>query len=533
MNKEQIKTNLSLGVAAILSLIASLFLLTSCSPPSDANESDHAGVLTETESGHTVAFAAEKWDDTFSVTPSAKKSGTVQFALTKIVDGKTELFDSATVKYGDFAVFDDVHGAYSVVATAIGLNGEKDTLYGADILKRNDVDTVVVGVRKPATLQISTDYKIWENSDSVSVFAKGDTLCITGTLACKQVTKEDIKQGYVTLGNIPLFNNGDVAKQIEISNGEDFRAVGVTLNLNAGDTLFVDNVLSIKHLYDIELTLPKSDLFDSLGEYSLDSLIVSIHFWYNSKSYIRSANYYTDKFIDAQKNILLGPRYSRVFAEDSIRAWYVIPKMDSTTTLTAFDGDINWGNVPSSYDRIREFISEPVTDSLLTTRKVFTDNNSFALSFWFELDSLEKDGRLFYSGTDSLGFEIRRCEKDSTALCAKIYNGIDSISTDSIEYGKANVIDGKLHHYSFVIHNKHLTIAIDGETIRDTDIKLSTEFFDLEEIYTGSAPVEDVMLYSFGDFIKYKSDKNWTRLKAWLYAFYEMQKQVLFADNKL
>jgi hypothetical protein len=32
------------------------------------------------------------------------------------------------------------------------------------------------------------------------------------------------------------------------------------------------------------------------------------------------------------------------------------------------------------------------------------------------------------------------------------------------------------------------------------------------------------MLYSSGDFIKYKSDKNWTRLKAWLYAFYEMQK---------
>lgn len=493
-------------------------LFSACAMPED-NGTSTAGVLTETESGHTVAFTLHSYVDEYNPKQSAK----VNFALTKIEDGKTKLLDSATVKYGDYAVFEDITGAYSVVATATGLNGEKDTLYGADILKRNDVDTVVVGVRKPATLQISTDYKIWENSDSVSVFAKGDTLCITGTLACKQVTKEDIKQGYATLGNIPLFNNGDVAKQIEISNGEDFRAVGVTLNLNAGDTLFVDNVLSIKHLYDIELTLPKSDLFDSLGEYSLDSLIVPIHFWYNSNSYIRSASYYTDKFIDAQKNILLGPRYSRVFAEDSFYAWYVIPKMDSTTTLTAFEGDINWDNVPSSYDRIREFVSEPVTDSLLTTRKVFTDS-SFALSFWFELDNLEKDGRLFYSGTDSLGFEIRRCEKDSTALCTRIYNGIDTSSTDSIEYGKANVIDGKRHHYSFVIHKKHLTIAIDGETVRDTDLKLSTEFFKLEEIYTGSAPAQDVMLYSFGDFIKYKSDKNWTRLKAWLYAFYEMQK---------
>ena len=508
-------------IATLAFSMATLF--NACAMPED-NGTSTAGVLTETESGHTVAFAiSEELELDHVVVPkSAKKSGKVQFALTRIVDGKTELMDTATVKYGDYAVFEDITGAYSVVATVIGMDGEKDTLYGADILKRNDVDTVVVGVRKPATLQISTDYKIWENSDSVSVFAKGDTLCITGTLACKQVTKEDIKQGYVTLGNIPLFNNGDVAKQIEISNGEDFRAVGVTLNLNAGDTLFVDNVLSIKHLYDIELTLPKSDLFDSLGEYSLDSLIVPIHFWYNSKSYIRSASYYTDKFIDVQKNIL-GPRYSRVFAEDSFYAWYVIPKMDSVTMLTAFEGDINWDNVPSSYDRIREFVSEPVTDSLLTTRTVFTDS-SFALSFWFELDNLEKDGRLFYSGTDSLGFEIRRCEKDSTALCARIYNGIDTVSTDSIEYGKASVIDGKRHHYSFVIHKKHLTIAIDGETVRDTDIKFSTEFFKLEGIYTGSAPAQDVMLYSFGDFIKYKSDKNWTRLKAWLYAFYEMQK---------
>ena len=517
MKKEQIKSYLSLVVAAILSQVVA------CSPPNDAHESNHAGVLTETESGHTVAFAIEKWEDSFTTTPFAKKSGTVQFALTKIVDGKTELFDSATVKFGDFAVFEDVHGAYSVVATAAGVNGEKDTLYGVEVLKRNDIDTVIVGVRKPATLQISTDYKIWENSDSVGVFAKGDTLCITGTLACKQITKEDIKQGFVTLENIPLFDNGDAAKQIEISNGADFRAVGINLDLNADDTLFIDNILSIKRLYDIELTLPKSDLFDSLGEYSLDSLIVPLHFWYNSKSYIRSASYYTDKFIDAQKNILLGPRYSRVFAEDSFYAWYVIPKMDSTTILTAFDGDVNWNNAPSSYNRIREFNSEPVTDSLLTTRDVFTDNYSFALSFWFKLDSLEKDGRLFYSGNDSLGFEIRRSEKDSTALCVKIYNGIDTASTDSMEYGKANVIDGMRHHYSLVIHKKHLTIAIDGEIVRDTDIKLSTEFFELEDIYTGNAPVQDVMLYSFGDYIKQSGEKNWYRLKAWLYAYYMMQ----------
>ena len=151
--------------------MATLFLLTACSPPNDAKESDHAGVLTETESGHTIAFAINEGLEYATVSPgkAAKTSGKVQFALTKIVDGKTELKDSATVNYGDYAVFEDAQGAYSVVATAIGLNGEKDTLYGADILKRNDIDTVYVRVQEPATLKLSTSY-------AEDVFPEGSTM---------------------------------------------------------------------------------------------------------------------------------------------------------------------------------------------------------------------------------------------------------------------------------------------------------------------------------------------------------------------
>lgn len=493
-------------------------LFSACAIPED-NGTSTAGVLTETESGHTVAFTLHSYVDEYNPKQSAK----VNFALTKIEDGKTKLLDSATVKYGDYAVFEDITGAYSVVATATGLNGEKDTLYGADILRRNDVDTVYVRVQEPATLKISTSYtetvKSSHGEETQEVFSEGSILCITGTLSCKKISEDDIKRGYAIVKNIPLFDNEDYVKQIEIQSGKELRTLGVEWNFSAGDTLYASETAIVeKKLLEFNFMLPESDMYDTIGGAVLDSLIVPIKISDNDYRY--DSRYTSKFFLDQLGNVIHTSSKGKILSEDTTLYWIVVPKIDSTATLSFVSGKYK---DYTAYNRIREFISAPLTDTLLTTRNIFTDS-SFALSFWFKLDSLEKDGRLFYSGTDSLGFEIRRCEKDSTALCARIYNGIDTVSTDSIEYGKASVIDGKRHHYSFVIHKKHLTIAIDGETVRDTDLKLSTEFFKLEEIYTGSAPAQDVMLYSFGDFIKYKSDKNWTRLKAWLYAFYEMQK---------
>lgn len=493
-------------------------LFSACAMPED-NGTSTAGVLTETESGHTVAFTLHSYVDEYNPKQSAK----VNFALTKIEDGKTKLLDSATVKYGDYAVFEDITGAYSVVATATGLNGEKDTLYGVDVLKRNDVDTVYVRVQEPATLKISTSYtetvKSSHGEETQEIFSEGSTLCITGTLTCKKISEDDIKRGYAIVENIPLFGNDDYVKQIEIQSGKELRTLGVEWNFSAGDTLYASETAIVeKKLLEFNFMLPESDMYDTIGGAVLDSLIVPIKISDNDYRY--DSRYTSKFFLDQLGNVIHTSSKGKILSEDTTLYWIVVPKIDSTATLSFVSGKYK---DYTAYNRIREFISAPLTDTLLTTRNIFTDS-SFALSFWFELDSLEKDGRLFYSGTDSLGFEIRRCEKDSTALCTRIYNGIDTASTDSIEYGKANVIDGKRHHYSFVIHKKHLTIVIDGETVRDTDLKLSTEFFKLEEIYTGSAPAQDVMLYSFGDFIKYKSDKNWTRLKAWLYAFYEMQK---------
>ena len=502
--------------------MATLFLLNACSPPSDPHESDHAGVLTETESGHTIAFAIHQEAGEFVVNPdgkAAKQSGTVQFALTKIVDGKTKLLDSTTVKYGDYAVFEDVRGAYSVIATAAGIDGKKDTLYGADILKRNDIDTVYVEVQKPATLKLSTSYTEIVKSDygekTQDVFPEGSTMCITGTLTCKKITKDDIKRGYTIVENIPLFDNETTIKQVEIQSGKEFRTLGVEWNFDAGDTLYAsETVVGAKKLFDIDFALPETDMYDTMGGAVLESMIVPI------KLADKDFSQYSNFFLDEQGNVITTQKH-KTLSSDTALYWIVVPKMDPTAKLSFMGGE--YKDV-STYSLLRSYWPEVEKDTLWRWIEIFEDS-SFAISFWIELDSLA-DSTVLLGSCDSLGFEIRRCSKDTTAICTKIYNGIDSASTDSVEYGKASILDGKRHHYSLVIHKKHLTIAVDGETIRDTDLKLSEKFYRVEGIRATPGLAQEILFYSFGDFIRYPGDRSWTRLKAWLYAFYEFQKDL-------
>lgn len=489
-------------------------LFSACAMPED-NGTSTAGVLTETESGHTVAFTLHSYVDEYNPKQSAK----VNFALTKIVDGKTKLLDSATVKYGDYAVFEDITGAYSVVATATGLNGEKDTLYGVDVLKRNDVDTVYVRVQEPATLKISTSYtetvKSSHGEETQEIFSEGSTLCITGTLSCKKISKDDIKRGYAIVENIPLFDNEDYVKQIEIQSGKELRTLGVEWNFSAGDTLYAsETVLGAKKLFDIDFALPETDMYDTMGGAVLESMIVPV------KLSDKDFSSYSNFFLDEQGNVITTQRRKPLSSDTSLY-WITVPKMDPTAKLSFMSGE--YKDV-SAHSLLRTYWPEVEEDTLWRWIEIFEDS-SFAISFWIELDSLA-DSTVLLGNCDSLGFEIRRCQKDSTAICTKIYNGIDTASTDSIEYGKANVIDGKRHHYSLVIHQKHLTIAVDGETIRDTDLKLSEEFYNVEGIRATPGLAHEILLYSFGDFIRYPGDRSWTRLKAWLYAFYELQKDI-------
>ena len=201
--------------------------------------------------------------------------------------------------------------------------------------------------------------------------------------------------------------------------------------------------------------------------------------------------------------------------DDSITTWVTLPPMDSSVTVYGVHGEFY--NVPPM-SRVQYAGAFGAGDTLYQGR--FSEDSSFALSFWIK--SVGSGAGLVFAEAKKgdVGFEIKQCPADTTALCTYVYNGGDSAET--VPYGKAAILDGKLHHYSMVIHKKHLTIAVDGTALRDTDLKLSDDFYKLQGVSIG-APLKSLILYSFGDFIRKDGDKDWVRLKAWLKAFYEFQ----------
>jgi hypothetical protein len=281
---------------------------------------------------------------------------------------------------------------------------------------------------------------------------------------------------------------------------------------------------------------------DSLEDKTLDSLIVPIFFnTERSVSYTRDdgfmgpdgsllpwANAYehsidTSRFVDNIKSVF----------------FVTVPSISNSITIKKLYG------APGSIDiypegRIRFVRNFNGSDSLnvraSTIRErvkemdVFSDDSSFAIGFWITLNGndLTADNSVLVSSLSSngkLGFEIRQCESDKKSLCTKIYNGIDSASTAETEFGKAKILDGKQHYYSLVIHKKHLDISVDGKSIRSTDLKLSNKFYGLNGFELGNHDLGQLIVYSFGNFIRKESEKNWNRLKAWQRAFFELQKK--------
>ena len=292
-----------------------------------------------------------------------------------------------------------------------------------------------------------------------------------------------------------------------------------------GDTLFWSGIVALwgTSVEALSISIPQNakDLLDSAGlDATLNNLIVPV---YAPKDF--------DLLIDGW-----GSTVDLFTAEQDKSAekkyW---ARFDS---IGAKEQDAHWLLVQHEYpykqrNNIRHLYSEiePHTSFFDSTFSLYTP--SFAVSFWIERNGEVADSadnsdsiEILSAGTDTLGLKIAQCEKDAQFICTTIHSGIDTDSSDNAIYGKAKVLDGKRHHVSLAIHEKHLTIAIDGETIRDTDLKLAENFDkDLRHIQVGDEPLEDFIVYYFDDSIRKDEDKDWTRLKAWLMAFYELQKQ--------
>ena len=516
--------------AASAFMCISLWLMAACS-----NSADFADVISETEPGQTATadtiygrlYGVHSWYDN-------KEYSNVPVFLTKIINGRTIAVDSTMTGSGSYFMFENAPAdAYSIVTTF----KEDDTTWaGIAYLTPEDKDP-------PITIHMASTILLSPRYNGLSV---GDTLCITGTLSCAAITKENRDKEFIEISGIPAVHNGEsnpTFRQVEIANKDGVHSVPVIWNLYSDDTIFVRDSVLAEITGDETITLPKMSEMDSLGDKTLDSLIAPVfHKTGSSICYTHD-----DGFMSTDGSILpftFGYEHSidtASYRYDNIKSVFfvTVPSIKTSTTIKVLKGDAGAIKInPES--RIRFTTRIRATDTLhtqvyrknLQDMNLFSDDSSFALSFWISIDGdtlSDTNKVLFHSLSDNgkTGFEIRQCRNDKRSVCTRIYNGIDSASTGEKEFGKAEILDGKTHYYSLVIHKKHLDINADGKSIHSNDLKLASGFYDLKVFDFADLDFASVVFYSFGDFIRKARDKKWERLKAWQRAFYELQKQAM------
>ena len=521
MKNEHIKLYSSLVVAAILSLLATLTLLTACS-----DNTSTAGVLTETESGQTASLTISV-NTNLEVGTPYEISNRPRVALMRTVNNRSEIIDSAVTDTNNEVTFKSVpYSGFSIVATA--KDDSKSATFGGivtdKILESMDLLSDTGFAKTRLEIDLHKTAKIKLNAAALGV-APGDTVCITGTLSCGAYDNAAQESGYISIENIPAATYSDTYAdydQVEIIHDGAAHKDSVYWRVFPGDDRTANKNAVVDIVSEWTFTLPAIALLDSLEDKTLDSLIAPIPVKrpvtdddYTICAFGSTTAY---DFMDKGQNSLPWSN-SNYRKADSITTWITLPPMDSAVTIYKVYGEIY---PVATTSRIQYSDSFSAGDTLYKAE--FSKDSSLAIGFWIEAKSSEDSIRhtVLSVGSDSLGFEIAQCEKDADYICTKIFNGPDSSLKDKA-YGKAKVLDGEPHHVSVVIHKKHFAIAVDGQTIHDTDLKFSAGFHTLSGAVVGDYPLGDLILYSFGNYIRRDGEKNWNRLKAWLMAFYQLQ----------
>ncbi|MBO4436123.1 MAG: carboxypeptidase regulatory-like domain-containing protein [Fibrobacter sp.] len=500
---KNLKTFLCLAGTAMLSFMAA------CS-----NGTDTAGVITETESGKTIAGLITDTEG------KALARARVYLTGVDTVTYHTYVMDSAeTADDGTFSMYSegDRHH-FRVLAKAAQ---KSDTLLGFEDYYNSTWDTgwpdtvhFEIEVGAPAVVQLYLQ----------GGFGDIDSVCFHGTFVCAAPSKEELEDGRMTIRNMPA---GQLGKYTVWRNDTAHTSpfVDDPKSVRPGDTLYWSGIVALwgSSVETLNITIPEKAkaILDSAGlEPTLNNLIVPV-FAPKDKEF--------NMFIDGWgSNVDL---FTAEKDKSTEKYWATFD------TVNAKEQEAHWLMTQyeyphKPYNNIRLLYSEIEAGTTFFDTNFVLQTPSFAVSFWIEKDGEAADSsdgansriEIFSAGTDTLGFEIAQCEKDAQFICTTIRNGIDSAATDSTIYGKAKVLDGNRHHVSLAIHEKHLAIAIDGITIRDTDLKLAENFArDLRHIQVGDERLEDFIVYHFDKSIRKEGDKDWDRLKAWLMAFYEMQ----------
>ena len=478
--------------------IAGVFALTAFF--SACSDDNHAGVLTETESGTTVASIEGLVKNTKgSPVVSAKVS---LISSDHIAARMAPIKTATTDKSGKYTIENVSAGDY-----ALQISNTEHTQSGYQTITVEDNKTDTQTLKSETTLEKNASLKLKIDSS----FVKGDTLCITGTLNCIAVSEKDVKAGAVTINEIPP---SEFTKITFIKGASSKTSTqNVKLDFVPGGTLEASsNQVSVTVSSEAMESAKKLN-----GKKKLDSMIVPVTLNTSLKNPVL--------LNDEGDTLVL---YKLENDKNSDRYLTVIPNIDVGT----YNFTIASSNAAQQSKQILKAYGETEPGMTITQNdywKAFGDN--LGISFWItKSNSFAPDDTIFVDtrGTESdVAFSIKLGQQPDL-LCTEFLKR-DSLSADYktpyfslIDSSCHKVLDGERHHYSLFIRDNHIVIAIDGNVADSKDFRLS--FQTISPFSIGNHKLEDFIIFSLNDSIMQISNSGWERLYAWLSTFYKMQK---------
>ncbi|MCF0216075.1 MAG: carboxypeptidase regulatory-like domain-containing protein [Fibrobacteraceae bacterium] len=317
-------------------------------------------------------------------------------------------------------------------------------------------------------------------------YQSGDYICLDYSFVCHTLTEEEISKGAFFMENIPEGVYQNVCSSTEC-------------------TKMANPVVTRSSSEEIAIAFPEEarTLFDStLKNTALNNVLALVSL---------------EKHM-ANPILVNASSLSKLMANGN-RYWASI---DFNTLDTAKYNVVEGLNAGISSNII--MAKNSILDSVITRPHLLSDKTyrvGYSFKVKFDGSKEEKALSLLKSSEDSyFGFEIRQCEANSVSVCTRIRSGLDSVATDSTIYGKAEILDGEEHQFALVFAENHLTIAVDGKIIRDTDVKVVDDFSNyLTHVTTiGGVELKDFVLFTLDENIRISGEPSWNRLKAWLVA---------------
>ena len=479
-----------LKFAGIAAFASSFF--TSCS------DENHAGVLTETESGTTIASIVR--DENGNPVTSAKVS---LISTTHIAARMAPIKTTTTDNEGKFTLDSISAGEY-----ALQISNTEHT--------QSAYQTLTVEENKSGIQTLSVPEAILEKNASLELglstyeLISGDTLCITGTLNCIGVGDTDVDAGIVTINEIPPMEFTKIT--LIRGAGRDTSTRDVKWDFVPGEKLEI-----IPGYVTVKVTQEAMSEASKLGSAkTLDSMIVPVSVTTDHKNPV----------LITEKGDTL-PLYKVENDQSNSKYLTVIPSIDVGT----YKFKVASSDAISPSMQIQKAYAETTPGMTIVNNQSWKAFGSIlGISFWVTKDNLTSASDSIYVNTrqkeSDVAFSIKAGHK-SDELCAEFYKRDSTGSKDTISYYTRKdtschkVLDGERHHFSIFIQNHHVVIVIDGRLADNKDF--SDQFQSIPPITIGNHKLEDLVIYTLGDSIT-QSSKSWERLLAWLSTFYMLQK---------